>query len=85
MNSGSVVAGYWQRDALQIASVSTGGDSGAFTANGSIGWDFNRYIAVNGAYAFIDQSARNGGDPSLDTTYSSYGLYLRWAIRGRWE
>ena len=81
--SGSVVGGYWQRNALQFASAPTTGDSAAFNVNGSIGWDFNRYVALNGGYAFIDQSALNGGDPALNTNYSSYGLYLRWAIRGR--
>ena len=81
--SGTVLGGYWQRNALEFVAASTTGDSETFAVNGSIGWVFNRYIALNAAYAFRDQSAINGGDPALDTSYSSYGLYLRWAIRGR--
>lgn len=81
--SGSVVGGYWQRDSLKFASAPATGDSAAFSLNGTIGWSFNRYLALNGTYEFIDQSARNGADPSLNTNYSSYGLFLRWAIRGR--
>jgi hypothetical protein len=82
--SGSVVGGYWQRSELAFASSTvTAGDSQSFNVNGSLGWNFNRYLALNAAYAFIDQSGRNGAPESLDTHYSSYGLYLRWAIRGR--
>jgi hypothetical protein len=81
--SGSVIGGYWQRDALEFASAPPTGDTATFTVNGSIGWNFNRYLTLRGAYVYIDQSARNGSDPALDTNYSSYGLDLRWAIRGR--
>ncbi len=81
--TGSVVGGYWQRDALELGSASTSGDTETITVRGSIGWAFNRYVALNGAYGYVDQLGTNGADPLLDTNYSSYGLYLRWAIRGR--
>jgi len=89
--SGSVVGGYWQRDVLEFGSTTTGptppADSASFNLNGTLGWKFNRYLTLDAAYAYIDQSARNEPDPvvaaSLETNYSSYGLYLRWAIRGR--
>jgi hypothetical protein len=89
--SGSVLGGYWQRDELEFATGTTTtsppADSASYTVNGSIGWRFNRFIGVDGAYAFIHQSARNVADPvlasSLNSSYSSYALYLRWAIRGR--
>jgi hypothetical protein len=82
--SGSVLGGYWQRSELAFATTTvTAGDSASFTLNGTLGWSFNRFLALNGAFAFIDQSGRNGAPESLNTNYSSYGLYLRWAIRGR--
>ena len=81
--SGSVLGGYWQRSELRCTTTVTAGDSASFNLNGSLGWSFNRYVALNAAYAFIDQSGRNGAPESLNTNYSSYGLYLRWAIRGR--
>jgi len=81
--NGSVVGGYWRRDALQVASASTSGDTETLNVRGSIGWAFNRYVALDGAYMYVDQLGTNGADPALDTNYSSYGLYLRWAIRGR--
>ena len=81
--TGSVVAGYWQRNALQLASTSTSGDTETFNVRGSIGWAFNRYVALDGAYMYVYQLGTNGAASALDTNYSSYGLYLRWAIRGR--
>jgi len=85
--SGSVLGGYWQRNELRFATGTTTAsppaDSASYTVNGSIGWSFNRYLALNGAYTFIDQSLRDGASSSLNTKYSTYGLYLRWAIRGR--
>jgi len=85
--SGSVLAGYWQREELAFASSPVAADSSSYTVNGSIGWNFNRYLELDAYYAFVDQSARNVADPTpaptLDTQYDSYGIYLRWAIRGR--
>jgi hypothetical protein len=82
--SGSVLGGYWQRTELQFAtSTPSAGDSESFNINGTLGWEFNRYLSINAAYAFIDQNGRNGAPESLDTNYSSYGLYLRWIFRGR--
>ena len=80
---GSVLGGYWLRDSLQGVSATTEGDTATLNVRGSLGWEFNRYISLEGAYAFVDQSGTNGAAPGLDTTYSSYGVYLRWAIRGR--
>ena len=81
--SGSVVAGYWQRDELRFANSGANQDTAAFNVNGLIGWKFNRYITIDWAYAFVDQRARNASSPTLNTSYSNYGLFLRWAIRGR--
>jgi hypothetical protein len=81
--SGSAIGGYWQRDELQFGTTGPANDTESFTVNGTIGWNFNRYLALDANYAYIDQSTRGGGPASLDTNYSAYGLFLRWAIRGR--
>ena len=81
-----MLGGYWQRDELQFGSSTpaTGaGDTESFNLNGTLGWEFNRYISINAAYAYIYQRGRNVESTSLDTNYSSYGLYLRWIFRGR--
>jgi hypothetical protein len=85
--SGSAIVGYWQRDELEFASSGPGNASDSITVNGTLGWNFNPYLALSAYGAYIDQNARKVTDPviaaSLNTNYSSYGLYLRWAIRGR--
>lgn len=81
--TGSIVGGYWQRDAIQGSPSSSSGDTETTYVNGSLGWVFNRYVALEVAYAYSDQHGANGADPAFDTNYNSYGLYLRWAIRGR--
>ncbi len=81
--SGSLLGAYWQRDGLELGTAQAQGDTTTIGVSGAIGWSFNRYVALNGAGSFVDQSGRNGADPSLDTSYGSYGVYLRWAIRGR--
>jgi hypothetical protein len=86
--SGSLLASYSQRDSVQFGPTPpTEGDTSTTSASGSIGWSFNRFLALNAYGAYVDQQARNVADPvlaaSLDTSYGSYGLFLRWAIRGR--
>jgi len=81
--SGSVVGGYWQRDELAFGSAGPTNNTESLNVNGMLGWNFNRYLALEANYAYIDQSSRDGSIASLDTNYSSYGLFLRWAIRGR--
>lgn len=81
--SGSLLGGYWRRDGLQFGTTQTQADTTTSGANGTIGWSFNRYVALNASASYVYQRGRNGADPSLDTDYGSYGVYLRWAIRGR--
>lgn len=81
--SGSAVGGYWQRDELAFGTTGPTNDTESLNVNGILGWNFNRYIALEANYAYIDQSSRDSSVASLDTNYSSYGLFLRWAIRGR--
>jgi hypothetical protein len=79
---GEAVGGYWKRDAAEFSSTAVG-DTETFNVAGSMGWGFNRFVALEWAYAYIDQTGTNGIDSEFDTNYSTYGIYLRWAIRGR--
>ena len=54
--TGSVLAGYWQRTGLPLGGFPTQGDTQTLNANGSIGWSFNRYVALNAVYIFNGQS-----------------------------
>jgi len=81
--SGSALGGYWQRDELAFGTTGPTNNTESFTVNGMLGWNFNRYLALEANYAYIDQSSREASLSSLDTNYSSYGVFLRWAIRGR--
>jgi hypothetical protein len=79
---GEAVGGYWKRTAAEIGTFAVG-DTQTFNVSGSMGYGFNRFVALEWAYAFVDQTGTNGANSAFDTTYSTYGIYLRWAIRGR--
>ena len=85
--SGSLLASYAQRDTVQFGPSAPGGDTSTASANGTIGWVFNRFLSLNAYGAYVDQTSRNEPDPtlaqSLETNYASYAIYLRWAMRGR--
>jgi len=81
--SGSALGGYWQRDELAFGTTGPTNNTESFNVNGTLGWKFNRFLALEANYAYIDQSSRDSSIDSLDTNYSSYGVFLRWAIRGR--
>jgi len=82
--SGSVLGGYWQRAEVDFTSSSTSpADTVSASLGGGIGWNFNRFVALDANYVFVDQKAQHGAPASLDTNYSLYGVFLRWAIRGR--
>lgn len=78
---GQALGGYWKREALEFDAPATVGNTETFNAAGSMGWAFNRFVALEWAYAFVYQT--NGASSASDTNYSTYGIYLRWAIRGR--
>jgi hypothetical protein len=81
--TGSVIAGYWRRDPIAVGAAAASASTTTLSAGGSVGWNFNRFLSLNFAYAYSDQSS---SDPAtLDTRYSSYGLNLLWDIRGRRE
>ena len=79
--SGAVIGGYWVREVLDFGASSTGAATHSINVAGNIGWKFNRFITLTGNYAFVDQSTQQPS--SLETSYSSYGVFLNWAIRGR--
>ena len=81
--TGSVLGGYWQRIGVDFAGSTSGGDTETINVTGSLGWRFNRFVSLDTYYAYVDQSALHGTDPGLETSYSSYGVYVRWAMRGR--
>jgi len=89
----SILGGYWERLGVEFGEPSAtppppgtpvSGDTKTFTVSGSVGWSFNRYVALSAAYAYVDQRADSGSAAdSLDTRYGSYGVNLRWNISGR--
>lgn len=85
--SGSLLASYSQRDTVQFGPSPPGGDTSSASASGTIGWMFSRFLSLNAYGAYVDQTSRNEPDPvlaaALETSYASYALFLRWAIRGR--
>jgi hypothetical protein len=77
--TGSVYGAYWSREGLDFGAgaaptIKTG------IVSGAIGWAFTRFVSLNLSYAWYDQRVAGTSAP---TRYSSYGLYLRWAMRGR--
>jgi hypothetical protein len=85
--SGSLLGSYSQRNTVQFGSTPPPqGDTSTTSAVGSIGWKFNRFLDLSAYGTYVDQHARNVTDPliaaTLDTSYGSYGLFLRWDIRG---
>lgn len=87
--SGSVNGGYWLRRSIQSASTPEGGASEqnghATTLNvsGSVGWSFSEHLALNASYAYVDQGTAGSSSKALDSRYATYGIFLRWALRGR--
>jgi hypothetical protein len=79
--TGSVAAGYWRRDPIDVAPVAAAVSTDTLSATGSLGWNFNRYLSLN---LYDSYSYQTSSDPeALDTQYNSVGLNLRWNIRGR--
>jgi hypothetical protein len=79
--TGSVTAGYWRRDPIGVDDAAASESTNTFSASGSIGWNFNRYLSLN---LYDSYSYQTSSDPAtLDTQYNSVGLTLNWNIRGR--
>jgi hypothetical protein len=78
--TGSVTAGYWRRDPIGVDEAAPSTSTNTFSASGSIGWNFNRYLSLN---LYDSYSYQTASDQTLDTQYNSVGLTLNWNIRGR--
>ncbi len=74
---GRVDGAYWYRSGLGAGHIST------LNFSSSLGWTFNRYVSLSAAYAYVRQSVKTDTPSALNTYYPSYGINLRWAIRGR--
>lgn len=98
--SGSLNGGYWYREDVRgvtsppptamSPTTTAGTNTKTLDLSGSVGWNFNRFLALNAACSYVDQTtsyAAQTTEPSapsaLGTRYVTYGLYIRWALRGR--
>lgn len=72
---------YWFRKTLPVEGGSTT-ETGTLSLSAALGWRFNRFLDLSAAYASFSQNDRNDSSSPLNTQYASYGLFLRWAIRG---
>jgi hypothetical protein len=79
----SAYASYWFRRALEFDPQQSSAEVRTADVTGTVGWTFSRYVSLDAAYTFVDQQSPTSSAPNSETTYSSYGVYVRWAIRGR--
>jgi hypothetical protein len=79
--SWAIDGAYWLRKTLPAAGASTT-ETGTLNLSGALGWRFNRFLELRAGYANFYQNDRSDSSSQLNTSYSSYGLFLRWAIRG---
>jgi len=77
----AIIAAYWKREPPDQAGTSGTPSTTTISTNATLGWNFNRFLSLNLNHLYSDQSSSS--PTTLDTRYSSYGLHLSWAIRGR--
>ena len=88
----SLYGSYWHRAELHLSSQS-GGSTDTGSVSGTIGWVFNRFVSLHGAYSYstqphltitvVEQDGTTKQQPIDSANYGSYGVFLRWAIGGR--
>lgn len=78
---GRLVGAYWYSKGLQFGDTPTT-NTQTLNLAGALGWRFNRFLSLSAAYAYFYQLDRGDSASSLNTRYASYGLFLRWGIRG---
>lgn len=71
-----LTAGWWRRAAASFGGTPSAPTSKAWSVAASFAWQFGRWVALGLSGNYSKQS-----DP--DTEFYSYGLFLRWNIRGR--
>jgi hypothetical protein len=74
----------WYRKAIPAPDV-TSTSTGTLNVAGALGWRFSRYLSLSAAYAYSYQNDQSDSSSGLDTSYASYGVFLRWTIRGETE
>jgi hypothetical protein len=78
---GALDGAYWLRKTLPTDTAPTTSTE-TLNVAGALGWRFTRYLSLSAAYAYYFQKDRSDATSTLNTRYASYGLFLRWAIRG---
>ncbi len=81
--SGTLYGAYWYRAGVDFGATTAPATETA-DVTGTVGWNFNRFLALHvGASWTYQNTQSSSASGALDTQYASYGLALRWAIRGR--
>lgn len=78
---GALDGSYWFHKDLSFGNT-PGTDAETLNLSGALGWRFNRFLSLSASGAYVYQSDRSGSTSPLDTRYASYGVFLRWVIRG---
>lgn len=71
-----LTAGWWRREPTSFGGTPSAPASQAWSVAANFAWQFGRWVALGVSGNYSKQE-----DP--DTTFGSYGLYLRYNIRGR--
>ncbi len=78
---GALDGGFWFRKTIPTDNAPTT-ETETLNLAGALGWRFSRFLSLSAGYAYFYQIDRSDTASSLNTRYASYGLFLRWAIRG---
>jgi hypothetical protein len=78
---GGLQGAYWLRKTLPTENTSSM-ETQTLNLAGALGWRFTRFLSLSAAYAQYFQKEKTDSASPLNTSYASYGLFLRWAIRG---
>jgi hypothetical protein len=72
---------YWLRRTLPAGNGPTF-ETRTLNLAGALGWRFNRFLELSAGYSNFYQRIPDDASSQLNTSYASYGLFLRWAFRG---
>ena len=78
---GALDGAYWFRKTIPTDNTPST-ETQTLNVAGALGWRFNRFLSLSAAYAYFYQQDRSDAASELNTSYPSYGLFLRWSIRG---
>lgn len=88
----NVNAGFWRRDDLAtlvdepvpgtpLPGTEPGGRN-TITTNTTLSWNTGRFVSLGVFHRYNRQEEADAPTASSNTSYNSYGLFLRWNIRG---